>query len=57
VLSRFLRAATQATDSILIGWTANKPATVADRQRDPVSRVRPTNSNKVLTMCKRTLVQ
>ena len=49
MLSRFLRSEIQATDSTLMGCTANSAATMALRPVQPVARRNTQNSSSTFT--------
>jgi len=53
MLSRFLRSATQATDSTLMGCNANSAATMKLRPTLAVARHRIQNSNTAFSTCSR----
>jgi len=55
MLNTFLRSAAQATDSTLIGCSANKAATMRLRQRNPVALCSRQNSRTAFTACSSTL--
>ena len=56
MLSRFLRSATQATDSTLMGCKANSAATTKLRPRQPVALHNTQNSSTAFNACNARLV-